>query len=71
MVVFKVDIRNFAFIDLESQPPISSDVKTPDAFSIAGKLVSLPLREDAQYFRVLHILQEGQHCPELPDGIRR
>jgi len=45
MVVFKIDIRDFAIIDLKRQSSVSTHMKIPDAFSIASKLVSPPLRE--------------------------
>ena len=71
MIVLIVDIQYLAVLDLERQAPVARDVETPDSLSVSGELVGSPQWESTQLFRVLHVLQESQHCAELVHGIWR
>src|ERR1035437_9389243 len=71
VIIFIIDIRYLAVPDLECQAPVARDVQAPHSLAVPGKLVGFPQWESTQFFRVLHVLQEGQHCAELVHGIRR
>ena len=71
MIVLIVDIQYLAVLDLERQAPVARDVETPDSLSVSGELVGSPQWESTQLFRVLHVLQESQHCAEFVHGIGR
>jgi hypothetical protein len=70
VIVLVIDVRNLAVLDLKRQPPIARDVQAPKTLPISAKLVRFPQRERSQPFRVLHVLQECQHRPELVHGVR-
>src|ERR1035438_8341507 len=71
VIVLIVDIQYLTVLDLERQAPVTRDVETPDSLAGSGELVGFPQWESAQCFRVLHVLQESQHCAELVHGIGR
>ena len=71
MIVFIINIPYLAVLDLEGQSPVARDMQAPDAFALAGQLVSPPERKGPQRFRVFHILQQCHHCAELVHSVRR
>src|ERR1039457_2314414 len=71
VIVFIVDIQYLAVLDPERQAPVARDVETPDSLAVSGALMGFPQGENAQFFRILHVLQESQHGAELVHGIGR
>src|ERR1035437_1283745 len=71
VIIFIIDIQYLAVPDLERQAPVTRDVQAPHSLAVPGKLVGFPWWESTQFFWILHVLQEGQHCAELVHGIWR
>src|ERR1035437_4886586 len=71
VIVFIVDIQYPAVLDPERQAPVARDVETPDSLVVSGELVGFPQWESTQFFRVVDVWQERQHCAEFVHGIGR
>ena len=68
MVILKVQVTDFFFVDAEGQPPVRRDVQASDALAVAGQLMGFPHRDRPQFVFAFHVLQEGQHHTELIHG---
>ena len=71
VIVFIIDIQYLVVLNPEGQAPIASNMQAPDSLPLPGQQVRFPEGKGAQFCRVLHVLEKGQHSPELAHGIRR
>ena len=65
--VVEVDDLDLIAVDAEREAPVPGDEEAPGALSVAGELMGLPGRNGADFFRALHVLQEGDHASQLRD----
>jgi hypothetical protein len=67
VVVLKIKVTNLdlRLVDPKRETPILRHKQAPCALAAAGQLMRFPTRDRPQLIFPLHVLEEGDHAPNL------